>query len=146
MNESLTIHPGVAMIIFDEEKRILLQKRRDVALWGIPSGHVEPGETVKEAAVREVLEETNLHVEIERLIGVYSEPASQIFHYPNGKMVHFITLCFLAKIVGGELVCNLKESLELTFFDVNELPKALLPMHPAWLKDALANEQTPFIR
>ncbi len=85
---------GVAVIILNEEDekvQVLLQKRSDVGLWGIPSGHIEVGETVSEAAIREVKEETNLDIKIKKLIGVYSDPNSQVFAYPNGKVVHFIT-------------------------------------------------------
>jgi ADP-ribose pyrophosphatase YjhB (NUDIX family) len=137
---------GVAVIIFNEEKQVLLQKRADVELWGIPSGHIEIGETVSEAAIREVKEETNLDIKIKKIIGVYSEPNSQVFAYPNGKVVHFITTCFLAEITGGELRCNSDESLEIEFFNPEELPKDLLKMHPQWLKDALVNRELAFIR
>lgn len=137
---------GVAVIILNEEKQVLLQKRADVELWGIPSGHIEIGETVSEAAIREVKEETNLEIKIKKIIGVYSEPNSQVFDYPNGKVVHFITTCFLAEITGGELRCNSDESLEIEFFNPEELPQDLLKMHPQWLKDALANRDLAFIR
>ena len=137
---------GVAVIILNEENQVLLQKRADVGLWGIPSGHVEIGETVSEAAIREVNEETNLEIRIERLIGVYSDPDSQVFNYPNGKSVHFITTCFLAEITGGELKCNSDESLEIKFFDQDNLPEDLLTMHPQWLEDALSKKEAAFIR
>lgn len=140
------IRPGVAVIIMDEEKRVLLQKRSDVGLWGIPSGHVEPGETVAEAAIREVQEETNLQIHILKLVGVYSEPNSQVFKYPNGRMVHFITTCFLAEVIGGQLRCNSSESLDVRFFPITDLPSGLLDMHPKWLDDALANKNWSFIR
>lgn len=137
---------GVAVIILNEENQVLLQKRADVGLWGIPSGHVEIGETVSETAIREVKEETNLDIEIKKLIGVYSDPNSQVFVYPSGKVVHFITTCFLAKITGGELRCNSDESLEIKFFEIQNLPHDLLKMHPRWLKDTLANREMAFIR
>ncbi|MFC0562182.1 NUDIX domain-containing protein [Halalkalibacter alkalisediminis] len=137
---------GVAVIILNEEKQVLLQKRSDVGLWGIPSGHIEIGETVSEAAIREVKEETNLDIRIKKLIGVYSDPNSQVFAYPNGKVVHFITTCFLAEITGGDLRCNSSESLEIKFFEPQNLPQDLLKMHPRWLKDALANRELAFIR
>lgn len=140
------IRPGIAVIIIDEEKRVLLQKRSDVGLWGIPSGHVEPGETVAEAAIREVQEETNLHIRILKLIGVYSEPNSQVFKYPNGRTVHFITTCFLAEVIEGQLRCNSSESLDVRFFPITDLPSGLLDMHPKWLDDALANKNWSFIR
>jgi ADP-ribose pyrophosphatase YjhB (NUDIX family) len=141
-----SIKPGIAVIIFDEKKRILLQLRSDVKQWGIPSGNVEPGETIEEAAIREMKEEANVSIQIQKLIGVYSEPQSQLFHYPNGKSVHFITSCFLAKIVEGEVTTHSEESLDMKFFPINELPDNLLPMHPMWLKDALADKEKAFIR
>lgn len=140
------IYPGIAVIILDNEKRVLLQKRRDVGLWGIPSGHIEPGETVSQATIREVKEETGMDIAIKHLIGVYSEPDSQIFSYPNGEVVHFITTCFLAEVIGGELKCDPKESLEYKYFPCDDLPKDLLPMHPRWLLDALAFQDKAFIR
>ncbi|WP_408010209.1 NUDIX domain-containing protein [Pseudalkalibacillus sp. A8] len=137
---------GVAVIILNEENEVLLQKRADVGQWGIPSGHIEIGETVSEAAIREVKEETNLDILIKKLIGVYSDPGSQVFAYPNGKVVHFITTCFLAEITGGELKCNSDESLEIKFFGYRSLPQDLLNMHPRWLKDALAEREQAYIR
>ncbi|MBP1933193.1 NUDIX domain-containing protein [Ammoniphilus resinae] len=140
------IKAGVAVIILNKKNEVLLQKRSDVGLWGIPSGHIEIGETVSEAAIREVKEETNLDINIKKLIGVYSDPHSQVFEYPNGRIVHFITTCFLAEITGGEIKCNSDESLEIKFFEQHKLPQDLLKMHPSWLKDALANEGSAFIR
>lgn len=137
---------GVAVIILNEKKQVLLQKRSDVKLWSIPSGHIEIGETVSEAAIREVKEETNLDVKIKKLIGVYSDPDSQVFAYPNGRVVHFITTCFLVEITGGNLRCNSSESLEIKFFETQNLPKNLLKMHPQWLKDALDERELAFIR
>ncbi|MBM7540277.1 NUDIX domain-containing protein [Amphibacillus cookii] len=140
------LKPGIAVIILNEENQVLLQKRADVGLWGIPSGHVEIGETVSEAAIREIKEETNLDIRINKLIGVYSDPDSQTFVYPNGKTIHFITTCFLAEIIGGELKCNSNESLEIKFFGQEVLPDHLMKMHPRWLKDALAQREKAFIR
>ncbi|GIN18884.1 NUDIX domain-containing protein [Siminovitchia fordii] len=140
------IKAGIAVIVFNEKNQVLLQKRIDVGLWGIPSGHIEIGETVSEAAIREMKEETNLDIRIKKLIGVYSDPLSQVFAYPNGKVVHFITTCFLAEITGGELACNSNESLDIKFFDLQNLPENLLNMHPNWLKDALAEKEMAFIR
>ncbi|EJP6471060.1 NUDIX domain-containing protein [Clostridium botulinum] len=145
MRQAKEICPGVAIVIFNNKKQILLQKRSDVKLWGIPSGHVEPGETVTNAAIREVFEETRLHVEIVRFIGVYSDPKSQIFEYPDGRITHFVTCCFEAKIIGGDISCESSETLDLKFFSIDKLPIDILKMHPNWLKDALSNAR-PYIR
>jgi 8-oxo-dGTP pyrophosphatase MutT (NUDIX family) len=66
----MVIRPGVAAVIFDEG-RVLLQRRDDTGRWGLPGGGVEPGESVRQALIREVREETGLEVEPLRLIGVY---------------------------------------------------------------------------
>ncbi|MDG5788557.1 NUDIX domain-containing protein [Evansella sp. AB-P1] len=137
---------GVAVIILNKENQVLLQKRSDVGLWGIPSGHIEIGETVSEAAIREIKEETNLDIRLKKIIGVYSDPHSQVFEYPNGETVHFITTCFLAEVIGGELHCNSDESLEIKYFNACKLPNDLLKMHPQWLYDALSKREAAFIR
>ncbi len=87
------VEAGVAAVVFDGAQRVLLGRRADNGLWGLPSGHVEAGETVAEAVRREVREETGLEVAIVRLIGVYSDPASQVFCYPSGP-VSLIALFF----------------------------------------------------
>lgn len=139
------ICPGVAIIIFNDKNQVLLQKRADVGLWGIPSGHVEPGETVTNAAIREIFEETGLHIEVVRLIGVYSDPKSQVFKYPDGRVTHFVTCCFEAKVIGGEICCDSPETLELKFFSTDMIPSNRIKMHPNWLNDALSNEG-PYVR
>ncbi|WP_026894750.1 NUDIX domain-containing protein [Clostridiisalibacter paucivorans] len=145
MQQIKDICPGIAVIIFNDKKDILLQKRADVGFWGIPSGHVEIGETITNAAIREVFEETGLHIEILRLVGVYSDPKSQVFKYPDGRITHFITCCFEAKIVGGKISCDSPETLEVKFFPIDALPSNIIKMHPNWLKDALSNNG-PHIR
>lgn len=146
MTEIKDIRPGIAVIIFNRQQEVLLQKRADVGLWGIPSGHVEPGETVANAAIREVFEETGLTVKILRLIGVYSDPNSQVFHYPDGRVTHFITCCFQAEVISGEINLTSSETLDLRYFPCNRLPENILKMHPRWLKDALTPTLQSFIR
>jgi len=146
MTEIKEIRPGVAVVIFNEKNEVLLQKRADINLWGLPSGHVEPGETVTDAAIREVLEETGLLVRIIRLIGVYSDPSSQIFRYPDGRITHFVTCCFQAEVIGGELNAASPETLDLGYFPIDRLPADILKMHPLWLADAISPTLRSFIR
>ncbi|MFZ7104311.1 MAG: NUDIX domain-containing protein [Peptococcaceae bacterium] len=146
LKEVKEIRPGVAVIIFNDDQQVLLQKRADVGLWGIPSGHVEPGETITEAAVREVFEETGLRIRILRLIGVYSDPKSQIFRYPDGRITHFVTCCLQGAVTGGQLSCLSPESLAVKFFPIHQLPAEMLTMHPQWLSDALSCSDRSFLR
>lgn len=135
----------VAAIVLDGSGRVLLGRRADNGLWGLPSGKVEPAESVTEAARREVEEETGLRVEAERLVGVYSDPESQAFSYPTGEVVQFVTCCFLCRVVGGELRADGEEALEVGFFDGKEPPDDLMPMHPTWLEDVFSGE-APLVR
>jgi len=139
------LRPGVAAVIPNGEGRILLQRRSDNGLWGLPGGSVEIGESVRDAIVREVREETGLSVEVVRLIGVYSDPRVQIVHYPDGNVVHYVSTLFACRIVAGDLrTCE--ETLALEFFDPADLPDDFLPMHRIRIQDALANSPAAFIR
>ncbi len=94
------VEAGVAAVVFDRSRQVLLVRRADNGLWGLPSGHVEPGETVADAVVREVREETGLHVTVLSLVGIYSDPVSQVFAYSSGHVSQFITSCFRCEVVG----------------------------------------------
>lgn len=141
-----SVEPGVAGVVFNELGQVLLVKRQDNGLWGLPSGHVEPGETVEEAVIRELQEETGLKITVQKLIAIYSDPMSQVFPYPSGKTTHFITLCFHCIVTGGELKADNYEIGDVAFFNVNKLPYDILTMHPQWLSDALSNKEIPFVR
>lgn len=134
------VRAGVAAVVFDEAGRVLLGRRVDNGLWGLPSGHVEAGETVAQAVVREVAEETGLQVQIQRLIGVYSDPASQVFAYPDGRVTQFVTTTFACLSQGGQLHADGVETSQVAFFPPDQLPTPLLPMHPRWLTDALSGD------
>lgn len=139
------LRPGVAAVIQDGAGQILLQRRSDNGLWGLPGGSVEIGESVRDAIVREVREETGLSVEVVRLIGVYSDPRIQIVRYPDGNVVHYISSLFACRIVAGDLQTG-DETLDLRFFDPTDLPDDLVPMHRIRIQDALTNSPTAFIR
>ncbi|HEY9603262.1 MAG TPA: NUDIX domain-containing protein, partial [Allocoleopsis sp.] len=64
---------GCSAAVFDPTRqKLLLTRRTDNGRWCLPGGRMDAGEEAAEACIREVLEETGLHVRIERLIGVYS--------------------------------------------------------------------------
>ncbi len=145
VTKATELRPGVAAIIFNGEGRILLQQRSDNGLWGLPGGSVEIGESVRDAIVREVKEETGLTVEVVRLIGVYSDPAFQIVRYPDGNVVQYISSLFACRILAGTLqTCD--ETLDLQFFDPAKLPEDLVPMHHIRVQDWMTNTPAAFIR
>jgi len=78
--------PGVRVVIVNKAEDILLQRRTDTALWGLPGGAVEPDETAFEALKREVAEETALTVINAEPMALYCGP-DQKFAYPDGDRV-----------------------------------------------------------
>ncbi len=107
---------GVAAVVLDENNRILLGLRnrgRKSGLWCIPCGYVDYEEDIYDAVVREFKEETNLDVEVERLLDVHSN-----FFYPDK---HSVGIWFLARRIGGEL--QAKDDLDdVGYFPLNDLP------------------------
>ena len=125
-------------IILDENNRLLLQKRADCGKWGFLGGMVEFGESVAETAVREVKEESGLDVEITSLYGVYSKYFAE---YTNGDKAQPIVHLFKAKIIGGELIDKNNETLELNFFDLNDIPPLFCTQHQDALEDIIAGRE-----
>lgn len=125
-------------IIFDDENRLLLQKRADCEKWGFLGGMVEFGESVEEAAVREVREESGLDVEIASLYGVYSKYYAE---FTNGDKAQPIVHLFKAKIIGGELIDKNDETLELKFFDLDKIPPLFCKQHQDALDDIISGRE-----
>ena len=94
---------------------------------GLLGGRIEKGESVEQAAVREVKEESGLDVRITRLLGVYSDPAQgRIVAYSETDIIQLVDVVVEAEILGGELTRS-AESEELRFFALDELPREIVP-------------------
>ncbi len=122
-NPDALVRAGTAVIVLDERGRILLEKRSDSGLWGLPGGRIEPGESLIEAALREVREETGLTVEIVGLVGIYSRvEEGRVVTFPdNGDVVQLIDLVMEARNPTGTLAHS-HESERLEFFEPEALP------------------------
>jgi 8-oxo-dGTP diphosphatase len=86
MSEKQSNPIPVVDVIIRQESTILLAKRKKdpfKAYLGLPGGFVKIGETVEEAARRELKEETSLDVELTEILGVYSDPKRD----PRGHMI-----------------------------------------------------------
>ncbi|MBH5316813.1 NUDIX hydrolase [Paenibacillus sp. GSMTC-2017] len=128
-------------IIVNENNELLLQKRGDRNAWGFPGGAMELGESAEETAVREVFEETGLHVKVDHLIGVYTKYFDE---YPNGDKAQTITFFFQCKAIEGELKTDGDETLELAFFPVTNLPPLFVKQHQDAAQDWLAERRGCF--
>lgn len=94
------ILPAVTVAIFNSKSEILLQKRKDINKWCVISGHVEFGETVGNAVIREIKEATNVTAGIIRFMGIYSSPDLQTYSYTN-QIIQYKALYFEAKLTGA---------------------------------------------
>ncbi|MFB6076468.1 MAG: NUDIX domain-containing protein [Candidatus Aenigmatarchaeota archaeon] len=105
-------------ILVEENGKIILVKRGNEPFKGklaIPGGFVEFGETVENAAKREMKEETNLFVKLKSLFGVYSDP-------DRDPRDHTISTVFVAEIVEGEIKggSDAKEAMWVDLDDIIE--------------------------
>jgi ADP-ribose pyrophosphatase YjhB (NUDIX family) len=126
---------------------ILLIQRADNGHWGLPGGHVEPGESVTQAAAREVLEETGCQIEVGRLIGVYSDPTRQTIELSSGECSQFVNLCFEARVIGEiGAPTTPEETLNSGFFPEDGLPEPFVPVHAIRIEDAASQMPAASVR
>jgi ADP-ribose pyrophosphatase YjhB (NUDIX family) len=139
---------SVSAVVWRDRGRreLLLMQRADNAHWGLPGGYVEPGESVVQAAVREVREETGVQVEVGRLVGVYSDPAAMVIEYPDGRRVHAVNLCFEAAPVGAGPATTPDETLATGYFPWDALPEPLVPIHKVRIEDAVTGAVAARVR
>jgi len=120
IGHDLLILTGANVIILDDNNRVLLQKRKSGS-WGLLGGLLEIGETLEDAAIREVYEESNLKISDLHLVNVFSGPKYH-FKLDNADEIYVITSVYYTREFKGELIADNNESLELQFFKLHELP------------------------
>lgn len=104
MPEANSIQPAVAVAIIRNNK-ILILKRRDNKKWTMPGGTMEIDESIVDCAVREVKEETGLHVNIIDFIGTYTDPDVRI-EYSDGEVRREFTIVYLGSVQNDEVIID----------------------------------------
>ena len=135
---------AVTTAIRNAQGELLLIERTDNGLWALPGGGQDIGESVVQAARREVHEETGIDVEITGLSGIYSDP-KHVIAYDNGEVRQEFSLCFHAKPVSGELRSS-SESHQARWVSPDSLPD--LKIHPSMrlrIDHALKQEPQPYL-
>jgi 8-oxo-dGTP diphosphatase len=131
--------PGVSVVVLrgdlePDRVHLLLARRSDTGRWSLPAGIVEPSEQPATAAVRELLEETRITAEVERLALLTTDPDVV---YPNGDTCQFVSMCFRCRYVSGEAQVGDEESTEVAWFRTDELPNDLTDIQQRRIQCAL---------
>ncbi len=115
MSKPVTPLLTVDILIVQSGKLVLIRRRNPPfqGQWALPGGFVDVGETVEEAAVREANEETGLDVELQGLVGVFSDPDRD----PRG---HTVSICFAALGQGTPRASS--DAQDVALFDLDDLP------------------------
>lgn len=121
--------PAAVTVVRDERGRLLLVRHADLGHWAVPGGAVDPTETPADAAVREMWEETGLHVRLTRLAGVFGG-TQFVAAYPGGDRTSYVTIVFEGEVLAGEAAPCDDEILEVRYFTAEELAKGEF-LHPA---------------
>lgn len=121
----LLLVPGALIVIENPDGDILLQKRSDFGLWGLPGGNAELGEDITTSIIREVLEETGLTITDPVPFGFGSDPKRVAVTFPNGDACQFFVLAFTTRIFSGALQMLDGESLALDWVAPSSLPNML---------------------
>lgn len=132
-----------SVVLSDEQGRILLQRRTDFKVWGLPGGSLELGENIIICARRELEEETGLTTGELKLVGVYTDPKYEST-YPNGDKVQQFTICLTGQVSGGQMRVDGTENSVQRFFAPDDLPfDETLPWYADMLHDALRRGGSP---
>lgn len=121
---------AVIGITFNEDRsKVLIVHRRDVDFWVLPGGGVDKNEEPEAAVIREVLEETGLHVKIRRKVAQYT-PINRL---------SCLTIVYECEFISG-IPTTTEESRAVEFCSIDRLPPNFFFISKEWLEDALKDE------
>jgi ADP-ribose pyrophosphatase YjhB (NUDIX family) len=135
--EANSVVPSVVAIVRNDEGKVLLIHKTDNGLWALPGGGHEIGESLADAVVREVKEETGYDVEVRAITGTYTNP-KHVMAYEDGEVRQQFPIAFTADLLGGEARTS-SESRRVEWIDPADADE--LEMHPSMrmrLEHALA--------
>jgi mutator protein MutT len=117
---------GVGIVVFNNDNQILLIQRSqepNEGLWALPGGLVEVGEELETAVKREVLEECNIHIDVEELVSVLD----LILKDENQKVkYHYILIDYAGTYLSGDLKPQ-SDAKNAGWFHQNELDNLNIP-------------------
>ncbi len=127
IGNSLYTGVGASAIIEREDGRILMLQHVGETHWRHPAGYAELGENAAQTAVREVWEETALHIKPQSIIAVYAQP-QHIVTYANGDRTRIVGVTFRAHLLGGSPKLDGSEIAGMSWMNSEEI---LAYAHPS---------------
>ena len=125
---------SIYLIIKNSEGKILLQRRQGTKLWpgflALPAGHVDEGEDVYEAAIREAREELNITITKDDIIDTFA------VNRKNKSLPPYFDVYFELKSYQGEISINEPEKCsELVWADINDMPEDMIDFEATAIKN-----------
>ena len=118
--------PTVDVIVECDEGIVLIWRKNPPIGWALPGGFVDEWEPVEQAAVREVQEETGLHVRLSELLYVYSDPS-------RDPRQHTITVAFIGQATGTPVAAD--DATRAEIFPIDRLPSPMVFDHAKIIED-----------
>jgi 8-oxo-dGTP pyrophosphatase MutT (NUDIX family) len=137
--------PSVNAVVLNDDGAILLIRRTDNDNWSLPGGAIDIGESLAEAAVREVREETGIVCELSGLVGLYTNPRHVIEYTSNGEVRQEFSIVFTAPPTGGTPTPS-SESAEVVWVAPDDVDR--YGMHPSMrqrIEHCLEHRGQPYI-
>jgi 8-oxo-dGTP diphosphatase len=124
--------PSVAAILTQHGRLVLVRRKIEPGYgrWSLPGGFIEAAETVEQAVVREVEEETGLTCRPEGVLDVQS--------VLGGFYGDILVICYAARIIGGALKAG-GDADDVQFFDAAHLPAVAFDVHRSFIRKHCAS-------